>query len=199
VPLALALPLGFFWDVALDISGNAKAPTQTAQHRREDLSMSRTLSLFAIGLVFGAGIGFVTAAGMGVTFDGHDHGDPAHHGAGMDHAMMHNTPIDVPAADAPNVRIAVTADPMAGHNLNVMTDNFAFSPQNASLENVTGEGHAHVYVNGEKLGRLYGAWMHLDGLPKGDVKIEVTLNTNDHRPMAVAGTPISAVQIISVE
>jgi len=161
--------------------------------------MSRTLSLFAIGLVFGGGIGFVTAAGMGVTFDGHDHSDPAHHSLAGDHAMMHDNPIDVPAADAPSLSIMVHADPMAGHNLHVMTENFAFSPQNASLENVTGEGHAHVYVNGEKLARLYGNWMHLDALPKGMVEIEVTLNTNDHRPLSVAGTPVSVIKTIEVE
>lgn len=166
--------------------------------------MSRTLSLFAIGLVFGGGIGFVTAAGMGVTFDGHDHGNPALHGAGMDHsamdhAMMHDTPLEMPAADAPRLSIMVMPDPMAGYNLHLMTDNFAFSPQNASLANVTGEGHAHVYINGEKLGRLYGEWMHIDALPKGEVEIEVTLNTNDHRPLAVNGAPISATQTITVE
>jgi hypothetical protein len=161
--------------------------------------MSRALSLFAIGLVFGGGIGFVTAAGMGVTFDGHDHADPAHHGAGGDHAMMHENPIDVPAADAPGVAIMVQPDPVAGQNLHVMTENFVFAPGNAGLENITGQGHAHVYVNGEKLGRLYGEWMHLDALPKGKVTIKVTLNTNDHRPMAVAGTAISATQTITVE
>lgn len=161
--------------------------------------MARALSLFAIGLVFGGGIGFVTAAGMGVTFDGHDHSDPAHHSAGKDHAMMHDMPVDVPAADAPSLAITLTPDPMTGYNLHVMTDNFAFSPQNASLANVTGEGHAHVYINGEKHSRLYGAWMHLGDLPKGEVEVEVTLNTNDHRPMSVAGTPITATQMIEVE
>ncbi len=170
----------------------------TQRCAREDV-MSRTLSLFAIGLVFGGGIGFVTAAGMGVTFDGHDHSDPAHHDAGMDHVMMHDTPIEVPAADAPSLSIKVQADPMAGYNLQLMTENFAFSPQNASGQNVTGEGHAHVYINDEKLGRLYGNWMHLDHLPTGEVKVTVTLNTNDHRPMSVAGTEIAATQIIMVE
>ena len=160
--------------------------------------MNRTLSLFVIGLIFGGGIGFTIAAGNGITFDGHDHSNPAHHGGG-NHAMMHDTPIDVPTADAPDVAISITPDPMAGYNLNVVTENFAFSPQNASLDNVTGEGHAHVYINGEKLGRLYSPWMHLDTLPKGDVEIEVTLNTNDHRPLAVNGTAISATQTITVE
>ena len=170
----------------------------------EATRMSRALSLFAIGLVFGGGIGFVTAAGMGATFDGHDHSDPAHHGAGMDHgaadhAMMHETPVDVPADDAPTVAIAVQPDPMAGYNLHVMTENFTFSPQNASGDNVTGEGHAHVYINGEKLGRLYGNWMHIDALPQGAVEIAVTLNTNDHRPISVSGTPVSATQTLNVE
>ncbi|MFC6636293.1 hypothetical protein GV827_03130 [Sulfitobacter sp. JBTF-M27] len=166
--------------------------------------MSRTLSLFVIGLIFGGGIGFTIAAGNGITFDGHDHGDPAHHDAAMDHgsldhAIMHDTPLDVPAADAPRLSIELHPDPLAGFNLHVMTDNFAFSPQNAGVENVTGEGHAHVYINGEKLGRLYGAWMHLDNLPKGEVEVEVTLNTNDHRPLAVDGTPVTARQTITVE
>lgn len=161
--------------------------------------MSRVLSLFAIGLVFGGGIGFATAAGMGVTFDGHDHGAKAHHGASTEHAMMHDMPLDVPAADAPKLAIRLKPDPMAGYNLELVTDNFAFSPQHASLQNVTGEGHAHVYVNGEKRGRLYGNWMHLDHLPSGEVEIEVTLNTNDHRPLSVAGTPVSATQTITVE
>lgn len=164
--------------------------------------MNRTLSLFVIGLIFGGGIGFTIAAGNGITFEGHDHSEPAHHGTdhgGADHAMMHDTPIDVPAADAPQVAIMLHPDPMAGVNLQVTTDNFAFSPLNASGENVTGEGHAHVYINGEKLGRLYSEWMHLDGLPKGEVEVKVTLNTNDHRPLSVDGNPVAAIQTITVE
>lgn len=165
--------------------------------------MSRSLSLFVIGLVFGGGIGFVIAAGNGVTFDGHDHG-VAGHGAGMDHAgmdhdAMHDTPVDVPAADAPSLSVMIMPDPMAGYNLHVMTENFAFSPERASLANVTGEGHAHVYINGDKLGRLYSPWLHLDGLPKGEVEVKVTLNTNDHRPLAVNGIPVSATQMLTVE
>lgn len=164
--------------------------------------MNRLFSLFVIGLLFGGGIGFTIAAGNGITFDGHDHSNPAHHG--MDHgdaahAMMHDTPLDVPAADAPQLSIMLHPDPMAGWNLHVMTDKFEFSPQNASLENVTGEGHAHVYINGTKHSRLYGAWAHLENLPKGEVEISVSLNTNDHRPLAVDGTPITASQTITVE
>lgn len=176
----------------------------TPQLAHEDLLMNRLFSLFVIGLLFGGGIGFTIAAGNGITFDGHDHANPAHHGAGMDHgdeahAMMHETPLEVPAEDAPQLSIMLYTDPMAGWNLHIMTDNFAFSPQHASLENITGEGHAHVYINGQKRGRVYGAWTHLDTLPKGEVEVRVSLNTNDHRPLAVDGIAIEAAQTIMVD
>jgi hypothetical protein len=165
--------------------------------------MDRTLPLFIIGLTFGVGIGFAIAAGNGITFDGHDHGDLAQHddetidhsavghGTG-DHAMMHDTTLEVPSAEAPKLNIMVMRDPMTGYNLHVMAENFKFSPQNASLEHIAGEGHAHVYVNGVKRARLYGNWMHLDALPIGEVIVDVTLNSNDHRPLAVGGTNITA-------
>lgn len=158
----------------------------------------RTLALFFIGLVFGGGIGFATAAGMGVTFDGHDHGDPAHHNA-MGHAMDHDTPLEVDPATAPTLEIALSKDPMSGYNLHVMVERFAFSPQQASLAHAEGQGHAHVYVNGQKQGRLYGPWVHLAALPKGEVTVEVTLNSNNHQPLSVNGTPIKASTAVEVE
>ena len=167
--------------------------------------MDRSLILFAIGLVFGGGIGFVVAAGNGITFDEHDHGDAAAHSgaqmdhSNMDHSILHDTPVDVPADNAPTVSMMLKPDPMTGYNLHVTVDNFAFSPEGASLAAVPGQGHAHVYINGEKLSRLYGEWMHITSLPKGDVTVEVTLNSNDHRPLAIAGTPISTSTTIRVE
>ena len=172
--------------------------------------MNRGLALFVIGLVFGGGIGFVIAAGNGITFDGHDHADAAaHDGTQIDHATtgnentghagMHDTPRDVPAVDAPKVSMMLMPDPMTGYNLRVTVDNFAFNPEGASRAAVPGQGHAHVYINGEKLGRLYGEWLHIASLPKGDVTVSVTLNSNDHRPLAVNGTLISASTTLTVE
>lgn len=161
----------------------------------------RTFMLFLIGLTFGAAGGFVVAAAIGFTFDGHDHADSAQHAgmAGMDHSMMHDQTLDIDAASSPKLTVTVKKDPMAGYNLHVMAESFAFAPQSASKAHVAGEGHAHVYINGVKLGRLYGPWMHLDNLPKGKVEITVTLNTNDHRPLAVDGMPIAATATVTVE
>lgn len=157
--------------------------------------MPRSLALFAIGLIFGGGAGFVTAAGNGITFDGHDHSDPAHHGSGHRAGAMahdHAQPLDLPAGPgAPAVSIALHKDPMSGWNLQVMPQNFRFAPQNASAADRPGEGHAHVYVNGEKLARLYAGWMHIPALPEG-AEITVSLNTNSHRPLTVGGAPVSA-------
>ncbi len=160
--------------------------------------MDRTLALFAIGLVFGGGIGFVVAAGNGITFDGHDHGDPAQH-AGMDHASSHDTPLEIPPDGAPLLSITVMPDELSGYNLYLKAENFDFAPRNASREHVAGEGHAHIYVNGEKVNRLYSDWYHLSTLPAGEVEVQVTLNTNDHRVYSIGGQQITATTVLTVD
>ncbi|WP_281994378.1 hypothetical protein [Ruegeria faecimaris] len=164
--------------------------------------MTRSLALFVIGLVFGGGAGFVIAAANGVTFDGHDHSDPSLHGASHTETMAHDhsTALNLPAgADAPTLDIALTQDPMSGWNLHVMPKNFTFAPQNASTADLAGEGHAHVYINGEKLARLYGSWMHLDQLPKGEVEVSVSLNSNSHSPLSVDNVPVRAAVTVQVD
>lgn len=154
--------------------------------------MDRALALFAIGLVFGGGVGFVIAAGAGVTLDGHDH---AAQGAPADAATAghdHGAPVSLASgAQAPSVRVTLTPDPVSGWNLHAPTSNFAFAPEKAGAAHVPGEGHAHVYVDGDKIARLYSPWMHLGALPEG-ATVEVTLNSNDHRPLEVDGKPVAA-------
>jgi hypothetical protein len=160
--------------------------------------MDRALPLFAIGLIFGGGIGFAVAASNGVTLDGHDHADPAQHGSAQHGAAMgsmahhdHETPLVLPAdVPAPSVALTVQPDPATGWNLHMATENFTFAPENASLAHVPGQGHAHIYVNGTKIGRFYGPWAHLATLPEGEVTIRATLNANDHRPLAVGDRPV---------
>lgn len=162
--------------------------------------MSRSLALFAIGLVFGGGAGFLFAASNGITLDGHDHSDPSHHGAAATHDHAHSSAVNLPAGEnAPRLEIELLKDPMSGWNLHVMPRNFRFSPENASLEDKPGEGHAHVYVNGTKLARLYGNWMHIPDLPKGEVEVEVSLNANSHSPLTVDDVPVSASVKVQVD
>lgn len=178
-------------------------------HEKGD-SMDRSIPLLLIGLVFGAGLGFTYAAGNGITLDGHDHSDPAHHGAhgaaenaheghgAHDHGA-HDDVLVIAAGDtAPTLETRITPDPASGWNLHIVTRNFTFSPERASRAHVPGEGHAHVYVNGVKLGRYYGPWVHLSDLPAGETEVKVTLNANDHRLLAVGDRVLEAVQLVTV-
>ncbi|MEO3413036.1 hypothetical protein AAFO92_00125 [Roseovarius sp. CAU 1744] len=163
--------------------------------------MSRSLALFAIGLIFGGGGGFVIAAGSGTTFDGHDHTDPAQHDGTTEMAAhKHSAATNLPAdSDTPSVAIQMIKDPMTGWNLRVTPHNFRFAPENASSADMRGEGHAHVYINGEKLGRLYANWIHLPSLPEGDVEVKVSLNGNSHSPLMVEGVPVEAKLIVQAD
>lgn len=149
--------------------------------------MDRRILMLLIGLVFGTGFGFLLAASQGVTLDGHDHATD-HGGGGHDHAAMNA--IVLPAQNAPTLSAELLPDPVAGWNLKLDITNFSFAPQNASLGHVPGEGHAHVYVNGAKIARIYGPWYHIDHLPKGTVSVEVALNANSHEELVVDGKPL---------
>lgn len=161
--------------------------------------MKKPLALFGIGLFFGAGIGFLVAAANEVTLSGHDHGDPAHHG---EHAAMvthgghgaHHALLDI-SGEGPVPSVSLAAHPDTGDavNLEIITENFTFAPEAVNGPHVPGQGHAHVYLNGQKVARAYGAWFHLSGLPETGAEIRVTLNANSHEPLARNGAPIEAV------
>lgn len=106
--------------------------------------------------------------------------------------------IEIGDADQiPTVSITATPDAKAGINLRVETTGIAFAPEHASTEHVPGEGHGHVYVDGEKYGRVYGEWMYLDVEP-GEHEIRVDLNANDHSPLLVDGEPIDDAVTVDV-
>ena len=112
--------------------------------------------------------------------DGHSHSDEAMEeemaGDAMP-AMDHGDPVE---AEGVSVDFEAEPDPTGGVNLEIMTEGFEFTPENVNGENEDGEGHAHLYIDGEKWGRLYGEWFHLTGLDEGEHEIMVTLNANDH-------------------
>lgn len=89
----------------------------------------------------------------------------------------------------PIVMIHASQDPQGGWNLHLMTENFAFTPENAGKEDIVGEGHAHLYVNGKKIGRIYSNWFHV-ALPKGTNKVKVTLNSNTHKDYYIHGKQV---------
>lgn len=104
----------------------------------------------------------------------------------------------VASPTAMRVRAHVSRDAMAGHNLRVTTTGFRFTPGSVNAAPVAGTGHAHVYVDGVKLGRLYGRSMHLAGLKPGKHRIKVELNTNTHAPWTWQGEPVAHTTTVTV-
>jgi hypothetical protein len=116
----------------------------------------------------------------------------------MEHEMQHGM-LEISAVGAPQVAITVEEDSMNGWNVAVTTNNFTFTPEMVSGENVDNTGHAHLYVDGIKIARLYGPYFHIARLPAGDHEISVNLSSNDHSYYLVDGDPISARTTVTQE
>jgi len=69
-------------------------------------------------------------------------------------------------------------------------NNFTFNAHQASGEHIAGEGHGHLYVNDQKITRLYGDPYYLKGLNAGNNVVKITLNTNNHLSYVQDGIPI---------
>jgi len=150
--------------------------------------------MLLIGLIFGGLAGFMLAASYGVTFDGHDH-DTDHgqetHTSTDAVAHDHSEIIALAAESAPTVEAMLHKDPKGGWNLEVTTTSFRFAPEHVSTAHIDGEGHAHVYINGKKISRMYGNWMQLPSVTTGDV-VAVILSSNDHKTLTIGAKSISA-------
>ncbi len=157
--------------------------------------MRRTsILLTAVWFAFSpAGFGGNTTSSFVLAGEGHGHA--MSHGT----ASMHHEKLEV--GDAPNpptVALTIHKDPKVGWNLQVRVDNFRFAPEHASTTHVPGEGHAHLFIDGKKITRLYGEWYHIPTLGPGVHKITVTLNANSHEDLVVKGRLVSATQEIRV-
>lgn len=119
-------------------------------------------------------------------------GNIADPNAPMDHSHI---PIEVPeAVPVPRLSLEVSRDWMTGLNLQLRTENYRFTaPPNGlsmgelmspSLDHDAGvlEGHAHLYINGEKIQRIYGPDIHLPEtlFVEGINQITVSINNHGH-------------------
>lgn len=99
-------------------------------------------------------------------------------------------------AQAPSLKLELQPDAEGGWNLHLRTARFRFAPDKVNQAPVLGEGHAHLYLDGQKLARLYGPWLHLPPLPPGRHRLRVTLNGNDHAELYSQGRPVAAEQFV---
>jgi hypothetical protein len=99
----------------------------------------------------------------------------------------------------PTVKLRVIKDTKKGWNIALETNNFTFAPAKVNQPGDYRKGHAHLYINGKKITRIYSDWFYLPALEPGRNEITVSLNTNDHKTLAVNGKKITDTVIIDVK
>ena len=103
---------------------------------------------------------------------------------------------------SPQARLEVTKDPTGGFNVHVVTTNFVWRPEMASKQHVPGEGHAHVFLDGRKIMRIYNEWFHLNtyqfSTKPGEQLLSIEFVGNDHAPYTIQGLPVGTEQIVDV-
>jgi hypothetical protein len=103
---------------------------------------------------------------------------------------------------APRATLKIKKDPTGGFNVHVETKNFVWRPDMASMKHVSGEGHAHVYLDGRKIMRIYNEWFHLNtyqfATKAGEQLLSIEFVGNDHSPYTIQGLPVGAEQVVDV-
>lgn len=144
----------------------------------------RAIILFIIGILFGTGTGFLLALPT-IEHDHAGHNDPSH-----EHSI-----VTAWTGPEPTIAIELMPESEGEFNLRVDVTGFTFAPEHVNQPTVQGEGHAHVYIDGLKIARIYGPWTHLTGIKSGAV-LRVTLNANDHTAWGYNGMPIAAEVVV---
>ena len=103
---------------------------------------------------------------------------------------------------APKATLEIEKDPTGGFNVQVVTTDFIWRPELASMKHVPGEGHAHVFLDGRKIMRIYNQWFHLNtyqfSTRAGEQLLSIEFVGNDHAPYTIQGLPVGTEQIVDV-
>lgn len=93
--------------------------------------------------------------------------------------------LSVAGADEPRPVLAIEAP------------GFTFTPSSVH-DPVPGEGHAHLYLDGDLLTMIYKPTHRLPLVEPGAHELMVTLSTNDHLEYAAGGEPIAGITTIEI-
>ncbi len=161
--------------------------------------MNRKLVIsIVVALLVGLGGGYAVAQQMDTTETVADTSEHEHMEMDGKEEMSHSHGMFmVKKEEAPTVALSVDEDAKSGWNIKVDTTKFAFTPQDVNGDNVIGEGHAHLYVDGKKVARLYSPYFHYDETFDGAKTFKVTLNANDHSEYMLDGEAIAATKEVS--
>ena len=116
-----------------------------------------------------------------------DHSNMDH--SNMDHSNMDHSNFET-ALHNMSVEIIVSKDAVSGVNIELITNDFRFSPKNVNTKDIDGEGHAHLYIDDQKWGRVYSNFIHVGNISDGKHIFKITLNTNSHNEYTHHNSPI---------
>lgn len=183
--------------------------------------MTKFITTLTASVLLTLGLGAIAPVSLRADM-GHDHGsESTAPTADMPHGAEHTAPASAPHGEAhgghgghaghshgmlmvpagqpiPEVTVDIFPDSVAGWNLQVQTANWTFAPEAVNTASNLTEGHGHLYINGEKVTRIYGEWYHIPSLPPGEHVVTVGLNANGHEMLMYEGAPIEASVMVIV-
>jgi hypothetical protein len=95
---------------------------------------------------------------------------------------------------APTVTATAAWDSMGGGiNVHIITTKFTFAPETVGKGYVQNQGHAHLTIDGNDVGRAYGPWVFIPtrDFGDGDHTLTVALEANDHGDYMVGADNMS--------
>lgn len=104
-------------------------------------------------------------------------------------------PVGIPQ---PSLALSVAQDASGKWNLYMDTKAFQFTEICMTESEAIPVGHAHVILNGVKIGSAYRPIMHIGVLPPGQHRISVVLRGQDHRALIGQNGLIDAAFVIDV-
>jgi len=109
-------------------------------------------------------------------------------------AMNHGNAHGIETLPAPTIEVVPPTAPKAdGFTVQLALENIELIVAPDDATHVDGKGHAHIYLNGLKLGRIYEDSFELGALKPGGYTLRIGLNTNNHRPYVVSGQSVEAL------
>lgn len=110
---------------------------------------------------------------------------------------LHSDAKTVESESPVSVTISAEPDAAGGVNVQIAAEGFQFAPDSVDQPHTPGAGHAHIYVDGVKLGRVFETDYRIDPLSPGQHEIRVSLNTNDHSDLVYDGAKVESTVTVT--
>lgn len=118
----------------------------------------------------------------------------------LDGSMCGGNHIDIAGYETlPGVAMNLTQDANGNYVVEIDTKNFTWAEESDEPNFVIGEGHAHIYLDGEKVAASYSSSYVLPEMNSGLYEVRVSLVSADHQEYLINNLPIEDSQYLRVQ